>query len=167
MTRARAISRSCAGCVARRRRRREKMPHFAAAAFRCPFPVRYRLLSGPRPRNPQRVAGEHDNPQSARPQPRYSSQTIRSIEPLETNGAHHSFNIRSRTPRSSATAHPCRRAGNRRPGAAFWRARVAFEGVEVVFCQKRAVLLVWCTDWLHQKNAMQHAAKEWVFLSSV
>ena len=56
--------------------------------------------------NPQRVAGEHDNPQSARPQPRYSSQTIRSIEPLETNGAHHSFNIRSLTLRSSTAARP-------------------------------------------------------------
>ena len=33
------------------------------------FPVRYRLLCGPRPRNPQRVAGENDNPQKARPRP--------------------------------------------------------------------------------------------------
>ncbi len=55
-------------------------------------------------------------------------------------------------------------AGSRRPGAAFWRARVAFEGVEVVFCQKRAVLFPWCTDWSCQKNAGQLTQKGYVFL---
>ena len=81
----------------------------------------------------------------------------------ETTGSHHSFNIRSMKPtfdRSSSLTPP----GSSRPGAAFWRARVAFEGVEVVFCQKRAVLLVWCTAWGIPKNAELHAAKEWVVL---
>ena len=75
----------------------------------------------------------------------------------ETTGSHHSFNIRSMTPafdRSSSLTPP----GSSRPGAAFWRACVAF------FCQKRAVLVVWCGDWSCQKNVEQHATKEWVFL---
>ena len=69
-----------------------------AAAFRRPFPARYRLLCGPRPRNPQRVAGEYDNQQSARPQPKFVVNHSFN-RAAETNGSHHSFNIRSMTPK--------------------------------------------------------------------
>ena len=54
-----------------------------------------------------------------------------------------------------------RAAGAR--GLRFGAPAIAFEG----YWPKPAVLVVWCTERLHQKNAEQHAAKEWVFLSSV
>ena len=77
---------------------RDMAPSPAAAFRRRPFPARYRLLCGPRPRNPQRVAGEYDNQQSARPQPKFVVNHSFN-RAAETNGSHHSFNIRSMTPK--------------------------------------------------------------------
>ena len=129
-----------------------------AAAFRRPFPARYRLLCGPRPRNPQRVAGEYDNQQSARPQPKFVVNHSFN-RAAETNGSHHSFNIRSMTPKFRPQLVPdvagqqprgCSQLGQHTTSAG------AF-GVNMAVCH---VLKMYSGDWVHLKNHEQHAAKD-------
>ena len=137
---------------------RDMAPSPAAAFRRRPFPARYRLLCGPRPRNPQRVAGEYDNQQSARPQPKFVVNHSFN-RAAETNGSHHSFNIRSMTPKFRPQLVPdvagqqprgCPQAGQHTTSAG------AFE-VNMAVC---LVLKMSAPAWGIPKNHEQHAARD-------
>ena len=129
-----------------------------AAAFRRPFPARYRLLCGPRPRNPQRVAGEYDNQQSARPQLKFVVNHSFN-RAAETNGSHHSFNIRSMTPKFRPQLVPDV-AGQQPRGHTQSGQHTTSAGAYNVKLAKSHVLKMSAPDWVCPKNAEQHAAKE-------
>ena len=137
---------------------RDMAPSPAAAFRRRPFPARYRLLCGPRPRNPQRVAGEYDNQQSARPQPKFVVNHSFN-RAAETNGSHHSFNIRSMTPKFRPQLVPGV-AGQQPRGHTHTGQHTTSAGaynVKLAICH---VLKMSAGLWGHLKNHEQRAAKE-------